>query len=81
MEGVVESAVVGVPHAEFGEAVTAIVVPEPGTALWEEQIISALKAKIANFKVPKRVFFLADLPRNTMGKVQKKMLRDQFKPE
>ncbi len=79
MEGVLESAVIGVPHPDFGEAVTAVIVPRPGTAPSETEVIGFLKAKIANFKVPKRVFFLAELPRNTMGKVQKNILRDQFK--
>ena len=79
MEGVVESAVVGVPHPDFGEAVTAIVVPKPGAALSEADVIGSLKSKIANFKVPKRVFFVPELPRNTMGKVQKNLLRDQYK--
>ncbi|WP_420475888.1 malonate--CoA ligase [Noviherbaspirillum sp. ST9] len=79
MDGVVESAVVGVPHPDFGEAVTAVVVPKPGTALSEAEVIGLLKSKIANFKVPKRVFFVPELPRNTMGKVQKNVLRDQYK--
>ena len=79
MDGVVESAVIGLPHQEFGEAVTAVVVVTPNTVLSEADVITALKAKIANFKVPKHVFFLPDLPRNTMGKVQKNMLREHFK--
>ncbi len=79
MDGVTESAVVGVPHHDFGEAVTAIVVPRPGSALKEGEVIAYLKSRIANFKVPKRVFFLQDLPRNTMGKVQKNVLRERFK--
>ncbi|MGH8807164.1 MAG: malonate--CoA ligase [Noviherbaspirillum sp.] len=79
MDGVTESAVVGVPHPDFGEAVTAVVVPRSGTTLAEADVIGFLKSKIANFKVPKRVFFLPDLPRNAMGKVQKNLLRDQFK--
>ncbi len=78
MDGVAESAVIGIPHPDYGEAVTAVVVTKPGVALSEQQIMAALKAKIANFKVPKRVFFLTDLPRNTMGKVQKNLLREQF---
>jgi malonyl-CoA/methylmalonyl-CoA synthetase len=79
MDGVVESAVIGLPHREFGEAVTAVVVAKPDAALSEADVIAALKAKIANFKVPKHVFFLPDLPRNAMGKVQKNLLRERFK--
>jgi len=79
MPGVAESAVVGVPHADFGEAVVAVVVPKPGAALDGQAITAALKAQIANFKVPKAVFVVADLPRNTMGKVQKNLLREQHK--
>ena len=75
MPGVRESAVFGVPHADFGEAVTAAVVPEPGAALSEAAILQHLKARIANYKVPKRVVLVADLPRNAMGKVQKNLLR------
>lgn len=78
MEGVSESAVVGVPHADFGEAVTAVVVRKPGSSMDESDVIAFLKSKIANFKVPKRVFFVNDLPRNTMGKVQKNVLREQY---
>ncbi|WP_136418409.1 malonyl-CoA synthase [Herbaspirillum sp. ST 5-3] len=79
MDGVTESAVVGVPHHDFGEAVTAVIVTRPGAAVSEGDVIGYLKSRIANFKVPKRVFFLQDLPRNTMGKVQKNVLREQFK--
>jgi malonyl-CoA/methylmalonyl-CoA synthetase len=78
LEGVVESAVIGVPHPDFGEAVTAVVVAKPNTMLSEGDVIAALKTGIANFKVPKRVFFVPELPRNTMGKVQKNLLREQF---
>jgi malonyl-CoA/methylmalonyl-CoA synthetase len=77
--GVAESAVIGVPHADFGEAVVAVVVAKPGVALDGASIGAALKARIANFKVPKCVFVVADLPRNAMGKVQKNLLRDQHK--
>ncbi|HVK95198.1 MAG TPA: malonyl-CoA synthase, partial [Noviherbaspirillum sp.] len=79
MGGVAESAVVGVTHPEFGEAVTAVLVLQPGASLAEADVINALKARIANFKVPKRVFFVSELPRNTMGKVQKNLLRERFK--
>ena len=79
MPGVAESAVIGVRHADFGEAVVAVVVPKPGAALDEAAITAALKAQIANFKVPKAVFVVADLPRNTMGKVQKNLLREQHR--
>jgi malonyl-CoA/methylmalonyl-CoA synthetase len=77
--GVAESAVVAAPHGDFGEAVVAVVVPRSGAVLSEQALIAALKARIANFKVPKRVFVQADLPRNQMGKVQKALLREQFK--
>jgi malonyl-CoA/methylmalonyl-CoA synthetase len=79
MDGVVESAVIGVPHPDFGEAVTAVVVVKPDATLSESDIIQSLKSRIANFKVPKRIHFVSDLPRNTMGKVQKNVLREQFK--
>ena len=78
LPGVLESAVIGLPHRDFGEAVTAVVVARGGTKLKERAIIEQLKAKIANFKVPKRIHIVAALPRNTMGKVQKNILRDQF---
>jgi malonyl-CoA/methylmalonyl-CoA synthetase len=76
MPGVAESAVVGVPHADFGEAVVAIVVAKPGSTLDAAAMTARLKAQIANFKVPKRLFIVSELPRNTMGKVQKNLLRD-----
>jgi malonyl-CoA/methylmalonyl-CoA synthetase len=79
LDGVVESAVIGVPHPDFGEAVTAVAVVKPDAAISEGDVIGTLKTKIANFKVPKRVFFVQELPRNTMGKVQKNVLRDLFK--
>lgn len=78
LPGVVESAVVGVPHPDFGEAVTAVVVCARGTRLDEAAVIAHVKSQIAGYKVPKRVHFVADLPRNAMGKVQKNVLRDQF---
>jgi malonyl-CoA/methylmalonyl-CoA synthetase len=78
MEGVVESAVIGTPHPDFGEAVVAIVIGQDGHALTAESIQTALQAKLAKFKCPKAVFFLDALPRNTMGKVQKNELRTQY---
>ena len=77
MPGVAESAVVGVPHADFGEAVVAVVVARAGATIDADALTRALKAKIANFKVPKAVFVVAELPRNAMGKVQKNLLREQ----
>ncbi|HLH48460.1 MAG TPA: malonyl-CoA synthase [Roseiarcus sp.] len=79
LPGVVESAVIGLPHPDFGEGVTAVVVPKKGAALTEEGILSALEGRLAKYKLPKRVFFADELPRNTMGKVQKKALRDERK--
>jgi malonyl-CoA/methylmalonyl-CoA synthetase len=77
--GVAESAVIGVPHADFGEAVVALVVAQPGNTLEAPAIVARLKREIANFKVPKQLFVVADLPRNAMGKVQKNLLREQHK--
>ena len=77
MPGVAESAVIGVPHPDFGEAVVAVVVVRPGASVDGPAVIAQLKKQIANFKVPKQVFVSADLPRNAMGKVQKKLLREQ----
>jgi malonyl-CoA/methylmalonyl-CoA synthetase len=78
LPGVRESAVIGVPHPDFGEAVAAIVVAKPGVAPTEAQVVAAMKEKLANFKVPKRVYFVDDLPRNAMGKVQKNVLRERY---
>jgi malonyl-CoA/methylmalonyl-CoA synthetase len=76
LPGVAESAVVGVPHPDFGEAVVAVVVPRPGAALDGDALVAETKRRIANFKVPKRIDIVAELPRNAMGKVQKNVLRD-----
>jgi len=78
IDGVVESAVIGVPHADFGEGVTAVVVSQKGATLDEAAILRALDGRLAKFKMPKRVLFEDDLPRNTMGKVQKNILRDKY---
>lgn len=79
MPGVSESAVIGVPHPDFGEAVVAVVVPKDGASLDASAMQAELKSRIANFKVPKRVHIIDQLPRNTMGKVQKNVLRDTYK--
>jgi malonyl-CoA/methylmalonyl-CoA synthetase len=80
LPGVLESAVVGIPHADFGEAVAAAVVRRPGAPSQDEAaIIASLKGRLAHFKVPKRVHFVEELPRNAMGKVQKNVLRERFK--
>ncbi|MGE8320684.1 MAG: malonate--CoA ligase [Comamonas sp.] len=79
MPGVAESALVGVPHPDFGEVGVAVVIAKPGTQLDGEQIVAQLKSQLANFKIPKRCFVATELPRNTMGKVQKNLLRDQYK--
>jgi malonyl-CoA/methylmalonyl-CoA synthetase len=79
MPGVAESALVGVPHPDFGEVGVAVVVAKPGTRLEGDALIASLKSQLANFKIPKRCFVVDDLPRNTMGKVQKNLLRDQYK--
>jgi malonyl-CoA/methylmalonyl-CoA synthetase len=78
IDGVLESAVIGVPHRDFGEAVTAVVVAKPGVVLNEAAIIALMKSNIAGFKVPKRIHIVSELPRNQMGKVQKSSLRQQF---
>jgi malonyl-CoA/methylmalonyl-CoA synthetase len=79
MPGVAESAVIGVPHPDFGEAGVAVVVAQLGASLDDAAIVNALKSRIANFKVPKRVYVVPELPRNAMGKVQKNVLREQHK--
>ncbi len=78
LPGVIESAVIGVPHADFGEGVTAIVVRDKAATIDEKAVVSALEDRLAKFKQPKRVIFVDDLPRNTMGKVQKNVLRDTY---
>lgn len=78
LPGVTESAVIGLAHRDFGEGVTAVVVPAPGATLTEADVLAPLEARLAKFKLPKRVVFVDELPRNTMGKVQKNLLRDRF---
>jgi malonyl-CoA/methylmalonyl-CoA synthetase len=78
MPGVVESAVIGVPHQDFGEGVIAVVVAQKGASLDEKSVIGALEGRLAKFKMPKRVIFVDDLPRNAMGKVQKNILRTTY---
>jgi malonyl-CoA/methylmalonyl-CoA synthetase len=78
LPGVVESAVIGLAHPDFGEGVTAVVVREPGAALDEAAVIAGLKDRLARYKQPKRVLFVDELPRNTMGKVQKNALRQKY---
>ncbi len=79
LPGVAESALVGVPHPDFGEVGVAVVIPKPGARIDGEEIVAKLKAQLANFKIPKRCFVVDELPRNTMGKVQKNLLREQHK--
>ncbi|KQK30434.1 malonate--CoA ligase [Bosea thiooxidans] len=79
MPGVIESAVIGVAHPDFGEGVTAVVVVKPGATITAKSIATALEQRLAKFKQPKQVFVVADLPRNTMGKVQKNLLHEQYK--
>jgi malonyl-CoA/methylmalonyl-CoA synthetase len=77
--GVAESAVIGLPHPDFGEGVAAVVVRRPGAGVSEDEIAAAARKELAAFKVPKKIFFVPDLPRNTMGKVQKSLLRDAYR--
>ncbi len=79
LPGVAESALVGVPHPDFGEVGVAVVIARPGASLDADQLVAELKARLANFKIPKRCFIADELPRNTMGKVQKNLLREQYK--
>lgn len=79
LPGVIESAVIGIPHPDFGEGVTAAVVAASGSELTEAAVRLALEQRLAKFKVPKRILFVDELPRNTMGKVQKSELRERFR--
>jgi len=76
--GVEEAAVVGLPHEDFGEGVTAFLVTKPDAQLTEAGVLDALRDRLARFKQPKRVIFVKQLPRNTMGKVQKSALREEY---
>ncbi|MDP2769816.1 MAG: AMP-binding protein, partial [Giesbergeria sp.] len=78
LPGVMESALVGVPHPDFGEVGVAVVIARSGAALDGDAILSTLRSQLANFKIPKRCFVAQELPRNTMGKVQKNLLRAQY---
>lgn len=78
IDGVIESAVIGVPHADFGEGVTAVVVAKPEAGLDEKGVLKTLDTRLAKYKLPKRIIFLPDLPRNSMGKVLKNELRKTY---
>jgi len=79
LPGVAESALIGVPHPDFGEVGVALVVARKGSVPEPDAILSRLRGQLANFKIPKRCFVVDELPRNTMGKVQKAALREQYK--
>ena len=78
VEGVEESAVIGLPHPDLGEGITAVVVRRPGANVEADDILALLSTQLARFKHPRQVIFLDELPRNTMGKVQKNVLRDLY---
>jgi malonyl-CoA/methylmalonyl-CoA synthetase len=78
LPGVAESAVIGVPHPDFGEAVVAVLAPKPGAELGQDAVQASLNDRLAKFKQPKKVHVLEVLPRNTMGKIQKNVLRERF---
>jgi malonyl-CoA/methylmalonyl-CoA synthetase len=79
MPGVIESAVIGIPHKDFGEGVTAVVVAQKNATLDSKSMMLELEQRLAKFKLPKRLIIVDDLPRNTMGKVQKNILRETYK--
>ena len=79
LDGVVELAIIGVPHPDFGEAVVAVMVGADGHVVEAGDIKAALSDRLAKFKCPKEVFVVAELPRSTMGKVQKNLLRETYK--
>ncbi|MBF0168105.1 MAG: AMP-binding protein, partial [Alphaproteobacteria bacterium] len=78
LDGVLECAVFGLDHPDFGEAVTAALVPKPGATLSEDGLLSALQTRLARFKQPKRLLIVEELPRNAMGKVLKSQLRETY---
>ena len=78
LDGVSETAIIGVPHADLGEGLVAVICPKAGFKIEPETIITTLKPRLAGFKVPRKIFTVDSLPRNTMGKVQKNVLREQF---
>jgi malonyl-CoA/methylmalonyl-CoA synthetase len=78
INGVVESCVIGLPHNDFGEAVVAVIIGDDSIQLSEKLIIDGIKVKLAKYKHPKAIIFAKELPRNTMGKVQKNLLRKKF---
>jgi len=78
LPGVGESAVIGLPHPDFGEAVAAVIRPLPGVAVDLESVVGALRPRLASFKLPKAVIVVDELPRNAMGKVQKVALRGRY---
>ena len=78
LDGIIESAVFGIHHPDFGEGVVAVAVRAPGSSISEAEVIAALADRLAKFKQPKRVLFVKELPRNAMGKVQKNLLRDRY---
>jgi malonyl-CoA/methylmalonyl-CoA synthetase len=78
LAGVIESAVIGIPHRDLGEGVTAIVVAKPSSGATEQNILAALRNRLAKFKLPKYILFVDALPRNAMGKVQKNILRESY---
>ena len=78
LPGVEESAVIGVPHPDLGEGVVGVVTARKGAALDAETLLAAIRDQLARFKQPRKLFVVDELPRNTMGKVQKNLLREKY---